>query len=477
MPEMKNFHLFERKINTYNDGVMSSKLATISKAHTREITRNAEIKMRKNLNADALFATVRIGFSQIEDHRPGNIHHSLDDVLMAGFAMFSLKDPSLLAFDERRSKGPHNLMTIYGMRTISCDTSMREILDGVHPDSLRRLFKDAFRPLQRGKVLEKMVFMNDCYLLNLDGTGYFSSNTLYSDACMEKFNAKTGQSTFYLQAVGAALVHPDFKEVIPLCPEIIRKQDGETKMDCERNAIKRMLVKLRQDHPHLKFIVNEDALSSNAPHIADLEEHSLHYILGVKEGDHKFLFQHLDQAVESGEAIEMALADKDNAAITHCFRIVYDAPLNKSNQDRRVTFVEYWENNAKTGRTQHFSWITDLAITEANMCQFMRGARARWKIENETFNTLKNQGYHFGHNFGLGKQHLSEVLVLLMMLAFLVDQIQQLCCPLFQAAWKNWKTKRSLWEKVRSKFHEFHIATMEELYRALLDHRPVPLPQ
>lgn len=456
---------------------MSNQLATIVKTHKNEIARDAEIKMRKHLNADALFATVKNGLAQIEDHRPGNVHHSLADVLMSGFAMFSLKDPSLLAFDERRGIGPHNLMTIYGMVTIACDSSMREILDGVHPDSLRRLFKDAFRPLQRGKILEKMVFMNDCYLLNLDGTGYFSSNTLYSDACMEKVSAKTGQSTFYLQAVGAALVHPDFKEVIPLCPEIIRKQDGATKMDCERNAIKRMLVKLRQDHPHLQFIVNEDALSSNAPHIEDLEEHGLHYILGVKEGDHKFLFQHVDQAVANGEAIELAITDEKNAVITHCFRIVYDAPLNKSNQDRRVTFVEYWEDNAKTGKTQRFSWITDLEITEANVYRFMRGARARWKIENETFNTLKNQGYHFGHNFGLGKQHLSEVFVLLMMLAFLVDQIQQLCCPLFQAAWKKWKTKRSLWEKVRSKFHEFHIETMEDLYRALLDHRPGPLLQ
>ena len=62
--------------------------------------------------------------------------------------------------------------------------------------------------------------MNDCYLLNLDGTGYFSSNTLYSDACMKKVSSKTGQVTFYLQAVGAAIVHPDYKEVIPLCPEI-----------------------------------------------------------------------------------------------------------------------------------------------------------------------------------------------------------------------------------------------------------------
>ena len=455
---------------------MSNQITVIMKARKRETARKEKIRLRKHLNADALFATIRAGFNKIKDHRPGKVQHSLTDTLMSGFAMFSLKDPSLLAFDERRFDEPQNLRTIYGMSSIPCDTSMREILDGISPDYLRPLYKDAFRPLQRGKVLEKMAFMEDSYLLNLDGTGYFSSKTLYSDACLEKVSAK-GEATYYLQAVGAAIVHPEFKEVIPLCPEIIRKQDGTTKMDCERNAIRRMLGKLRQDHPHMKFIVNEDALASNAPHIDDLEKHNLRYILGVKEGDHKFLFEFVDKAIETGAAIELVIADEKKKEISHCFRIVYNAPLNKSNQDRRVTFVEYWEDNPKKKKTLRFSWITDLEITEDNVYQFMRGARARWKIENETFNTLKNQGYQFGHNFGLGKKHLSEVFVQLMMLAFLVDQIQQLCCPLFNAAWKRWKTKRSFWEKVRFHFHGFLIDTMEELYRSILDHKPVPLPR
>lgn len=160
-------------------------------------------------------------------------------------------------------------MTIYGMGSIPCDSSIRDILDGVDPNDLRPLFKDAFRQLQRGKVLEKYVFMEDSYLLNLDGTGYFSSKTLHSDACMEKRNKKTGAITYYLQMVGAAMVHPDKKEVIAFAPETIRKQDGETKMDCERNAVRRLLGKLRQEHPHLKFIINEDGLSSNGPHIED----------------------------------------------------------------------------------------------------------------------------------------------------------------------------------------------------------------
>lgn len=439
--------------------------------------RAKKIKLRRHLNADALLSTMRTGFNKMTDHRKGKVDIQLSDALMSGFAVFSLKDPSLLSFDERRQRGPHNLMTIYGIGRIPCDTSMREILDDVDPNDLRPLFKDAFRQLQRGKALEKMVFMEGCYLLNLDGTGYFSSDKRHSPACLQKVNSKTGKVTYYLQMLGAAIVHPDFKEVIPLCPEMIIKQDGESKNDCERNASKRFLAHLRREHPHLPLIINEDALGSNAPHLEDLEEYNVHYILGVKEGDHKFLFQYVDQAVENGEATELTIADEQKTDITHCFRIVYNAPLNKSNQDRRVTFVEYWEHNAKTGKIQRFSWITDLDITAENVYQFMRGARARWKIENETFNTLKNQGYHFGHNFGLGKQHLSEVFVMLMMLAFLVDQILQLCCPLFNAAWKSWKTKRSLWEKVRSKFHEFHIETMEDLYRSLLEHKQAPLPK
>ena len=64
--------------------------------------------------------------------------------------------------------------------------------------------------------------------------------------------------------------------------------------------------------------------------------------------------------------------------------------------------------------------------------------------------TLKNQGYHFEHNYGHGYQHLSVVFALLMMLAFLVDQVQQLCCPLFQAAWAKMGSKRRLWERMRA---------------------------
>src|SRR5919112_964889 len=119
------------------------------------------------------------------------------------------------------------------------------------------------------------------------------------------------------------------------------------------------------------------------------------------------------------------------------------------------------------GKVQHFSWITDLRVNKGTVYRIMQGARARWRIENETFNTLKNQGYHFEHNFGHGYQHLSVVFATLMMLAFCVDQVQQLCCPLFQAAWAKWGSKRLLWEKMRAYFYAYALASMRHLFETL----------
>jgi hypothetical protein len=78
--------------------------------------------------------------------------------------------------------------------------------------------------------------------------------------------------------LGAALIHPDKREVMPLMPESIVKPDGATKNDCERNAAKRFIAKFRQDYPDLKVIVTEDSLSSNAPHIEMLHAHDVHCV-------------------------------------------------------------------------------------------------------------------------------------------------------------------------------------------------------
>lgn len=421
------------------------------------------MKIRKHLSASGLFRLVRSGFEKVPDHRAANVQISLTDALMSAFAMFSLKDPSLLAFDERRAKDG-NLKRIYKLESIPSDTQMRTILDDVEPAEVKLLFKDVFRQAQRGKVLEEFVFMEGYYLLSLDGTGYFSSKKIHCASCLKKTNQQTGEVTYHHQMLGAAIVHPDLKVVMPLAPEPIVKQDGETKNDCERNAAKRFFDQLRKDHPHLRLIVTEDSLSPNAPNIRALEGHDLRYILRVKEGDHAFLFEKVAKAHQAGRTTEV---DIHGVGVKHRFRFLNQVPLNKSNPDLLVNFIEYWQIEDDE-ITRHFTWVTDFTVTPENVYQLMRGGRTYWKIENETFNTLKNQGYHFEHNFGHGKNNLSVVFALLMTLAFLVDQIQQLACRLFQAVLEKEGSRKRLWEHMRALFYVIDLESMEDIYKALL---------
>src|SRR5256714_13317549 len=233
---------------------------------------NVAPKGRKYLSADALFRLVYTGFDDIPDHRPATADLTLTDALMSAFAMFSLKAPSLLAFDKERAEG--NLHTVYRIERVPCDTQMREILDPISPKWLRPVFKSVFRQLQRGKALEAMTFLDGHYLLALDGTEYFSSKTIHCAACLQRVH-RNGSVTYAHQMLGAAIIHPDQRAVIPLIPEPIVNRDGTDKNDCERNAAKRFVGKLRQDHPRLKFIITEDSLSSNAPHIATLQDYDL----------------------------------------------------------------------------------------------------------------------------------------------------------------------------------------------------------
>lgn len=422
-------------------------------------------KARKDLSADALFKRLRRRFDQVPDVRAGKADIAMGDALMSAFAMFSLKDPSLLAFDKRRDDPNDNFRTIYGIERVPCDSQMRDLLDPVEPAQLRPLYADIFRCLQRGKALEDFVYLDGQYLVSLDGTGYFSSSKIQCPSCLVKHH-RNGTVTYSHHMLGAALVHPDLKEVVALAPEPIINADGDAKNDCERNATRRWLKLFRQDHPHLPIIVIEDGLAANAPHLRDLREANARFIIGVKPGDHTFLFELLHAADEAGRTQTLTVTDPDTG-ILHHFRFHHDMPLNESNPDMAVNVLEYWEIHAD-GKVQYFSWITDLPLTPDTVYAVMRGGRARWKIENETFNTLKNQGYHFEHNYGHGVQNLSVVLALLMMLAFLVDQTQQHCCPLFQTAWRKLGTKRHLWEEIRNCFRAFLFASMTAILEALV---------
>lgn len=228
---------------------------------------------------------------------------------------------------------------------------------------------------------------------------------------------------------------------------------------------------VKREHPHLRLTVTEDGLFSVAPHLRELQAYGYHYIVGAKLGNHVFL---MDWVNSSNEV--KAYSETDSAGVTHEFRYLNHVPLNDDNFDFEVNFFEYWEHGPN-GKIQHFSWVTDFEITPDNIMQLMRGGRARWRIENETFNTLKNQGYYFNHNFGQGYKNLSTVFAHLMLLVFLVDQVQQYCCELVQQAQSAMGSKVRFWERMRVFFFGFLVPDWESMYLGMVNGlKPTELP-
>lgn len=421
---------------------------------------------RRFLSADGLIQTLRRRFEDVKDPRQATrVTFPMVDTLMAAFAMFSLKDPSLLAFQDRLEDP--SLKNLYHIDSIPSDTQMREILDPIEIDQLNESFADIFHELQRGGVLKDFVLFDGHYLLAIDGTGYFSSSNICCPSCLEKTD-RAGKTKYAHQMVAGVLVHPDRKEVIPLAIEPIVKQDGETKNDCERNATRRLLKRIKEQHPKLKLIVVEDGISSNAPHIADLRGFGYHYILGAKPGDHAHLHDAVIEAGDNGQLYSITTKHLDAKGSSSGTQWAKKLPLNASHPDLLVNYIDHTQFSSDGSVTKRFSWVTDLAVTAGVVGLLVRAGRCRWRIENETFNTLKNQGYHFEHNYGHGKQNLSTVLATLMMLAFLVDQVQQACCPLFRAVLTKVKSRRSLWERMRAAVLSFVFTSFRELYEAIL---------
>lgn len=436
--------------------------------------RGRQKREKSILSASGLLGKTRDVFDTVKkinnQKRARKSQISLSDSLMSALAMFSLKSESLFAFDRAKKEGAikHNLKSLYGIKSPPSDTYMREELDLVDLGQLRKSFTSVFSAAQRSGLLKEYKFL-DTYLVSADGTGMFNSEKIFCENCCQK-KRRDGTVVYYHQALCASIVHPDRKQVIPFCPEIITKQDGCKKNDCEQNALKRFLSNFKSEHPQLKITLVLDALHSTAPQVKEIVQHKHHYIINVKPKSHKSLFEWIDGANLQETNFSF---DKN----TYKFRFINGIPLNATKDAPMVNFFECvaTETKGRKVKQKTFTWVTSHKITKNNVYLLMKGGRSRWKIENETFNTLKNQGYQFQHNFGHGHKNLMSVFIYLMMLAFFIDQVQEASCGLFQAALEKTETRKTLWKRLQNYFFTFFVSSWSDLFKAVATSYSVPL--
>ncbi len=425
--------------------------------------------IKKHLGFTGLRKNLSIKFLETEDKRePTMTKHCIHDVLMAGFAMMYFQDPSLLRFQKRLdiASNWNNLKTMFNIKSVPGDTQMRDILDRVPIETLETIFSDFLYQLQRGKHLELYQFLNGSYLIPIDGTEYFSSRKLCCPGCLRKERSKT-DIRYHHQILQAVIVHPDMKQVLPLAPEPIQNKDGTKKQDCEINAGKRMISKIRKTHPKLKIIIIGDGLYSKQPFVDELKATGMSYILVAKPKDHKILFEWVDELTGLGDGKSLKI--KDPKGNIRLYEWINKVPLNGTPKAENVNFFQFKIINKKKNKvTYKNSWVTDIPIDKTNIIDLVKGGRARWKIENETFNTLKNQGYHLKHNFGHGQKNLSMVFFLLNLLAFYVHQILELTDLLYQKCRKGFSAREEFWNQLRYTFRIMVFDSWERMLEVII---------
>lgn len=397
--------------------------------------------MRKNFSAILLNASDR--------RQTGKIDYSIHDAVMSGFACMYFQDPSLKAFQERLQdeKQMNNLRAIFNVEVIPGDTQLRTLVDELDSETFRPVFNDVFARFQRGKLLEQYQLIPGYYYVAIDGSQYFSSNNIRCENCLTTRHGN-GQATYSHKVLMSAIMHPSLRQVIPLMPEEIRNSDGAAKQDCEINAAKRLLPKIKKDHPKLKMIIGGDDIYSRQPIIRQVLENGWRFLFVAKPESHPLMMQYLANQTMCAKRM---VDDKGNI---HLYEWLNGVPLNGNAETVMVNYFSYKKismDDAGNETIKYWnSWVTDIEVTEKNVATLVAGGRCRWKIENECFNTLKNQGYHIEHNYGHGEKNLCFNFLLLTLIAFSFHQILECADKLFQACRKKFGSKWHMWETLRA---------------------------
>jgi hypothetical protein len=304
------------------------------------------------------------------------------------------------------------------------------MLDGAVPAAFDGLFVKAVEAVAAAGALAPFQCLGGRVLIALDGTEHFCSRKIHCPQCSKRRRSDGGTEYFHA-FLGASLVAPGHKQVLPLPPAFIAPQDGAEKQDCERNAAKRWFAKHGPALARYQPIYLGDDLFACQPIATAIQACGGSFILTCKPSSHQTIAEYLDGAdLEEHRQI----VSQPGKRATHIYRWLTGVPLRASTDAITVNWFSVEIRDAKGKRTYYNSFVTDLPVTAETVAELAACGRARWKIENETFNVLKSNGYNLEHNFGHGKKTLASVLVTLNLLAFALHTVSQLCVLAWRTA-------------------------------------------
>lgn len=364
--------------------------------------------------------------AQLPDKRTGeNTRYSMRDAALSAFSVFFTQCPSFLSHQElmQRKKGANNAKTIFTIQNIPSDNQIRALLDPIEPSLLFSVYRCVFSLLEeQGSIASYRGFNNDL-LIALDGTWFHSSEKVSCQNCNWKEH-RNGKTTYYHSAITPVVVKPGNSRVICLEPEFINPQDGNEKQDCENTAGKRWLEGAGLRYVPYGVTILGDDLYCNEPVCEYMLKRGYNFILTCKYSSHKYLAAWIEDCDPKEDLHEQVVPHwTGKERLYFRYRFANNVPLKDGKDALRVNWAELVITDTDGKVRKRHVFATNHHITKDNVVSLVEAGRARWKIENEHNNTLKTKGYNLEHNFGHGKENLSNLLLTFNLLAFLFHTV------------------------------------------------------
>jgi hypothetical protein len=424
--------------------------------------------MPERFTVDTLLRAFEPVIDQLPEHRTGrNMTYTIHDAVLSAFAVFFMQSPSFLAQQQvvQRRQGRNNAQSLFGVAQIPSDNQIRNLLDPLSPERLFPLFSTCWQVLEATGTLTAFQVLGQQYLIALDGTQYFSSQTVHCDACSHTTSA-TGVTTYSHTVLLPVLVAPQQSRVVALAPEFITPQDGHDKQDCEHAAAKRWLTQHAPAFSPQSITLLGDDLYSHQPFCELALAQQCNFILVCKPDSHPTVYKWVNTSAALGGVSGLTRRHWNGRfGELWTYRYVNDVPLRAEADPLHVNWCELTITDERDGRLlYHNAFVTNHPISDDTVAAIVAAGRTRWKVENEGNNTLKTKGYHFEHNYGHGQQHLAAFLLTLILLAFLCHTLLDLLNTQYQLLRQALAARRTFFDDLRALTRYWVFDTWDQLF-------------
>jgi hypothetical protein len=397
---------------------------------------------------------IRAAFAALPDYRkPGNNRkYALEDAALSAFSVFFTQSPSFLDYQQRMQKlhNRNNAQSIFGVHQIPSTSQIANLLDPIAPETLYPLLAGIGDKWYAQGCLKPYLSLGGTLLVALDGTDSFRSEKI-SCPCCTRQTLKNGKTLYRHTVVTPVIVAPGQSRVVPLPPEFVRAQDGAEKQDCELAAAKRWLHQWGTHYAPRGVTLLGDDLYCHQPFCEAVQAQGMDFLFVCKPDSHALLYEWVDDFSRTGQVRTLEKTRwNGKQRLTERYRYLNQVPLRDSDDALLVNWCEITLANAKQEVLYRNAWATSHPIDTHNVEQVVAAGRARWKIENENNNVLKNHGYPFEHNFAHGKQHLSNLLATLNLLAFLAHAALEWLDEAYRTARHAAPSRRTFFENLRT---------------------------